>query len=160
MRFRRPERGTRSAASILLVLGVVGGCTDELSIPSVSIGESAPEPLESITRPAEDGTVHLVRLVQRGDRYAFEPAELTIPSGDVVRFVMAGSQPESVVFEAPSEDPEIATFIRSRGLQHGVLLTDAGQAHDVSFRDAPPGRYPFLSLPHASQGMRGAVTVQ
>jgi plastocyanin len=158
MLFRAPERG--AAALLIGTFLAAAGCAGEIPAEEAPEIESGPVPLERITRPAEDGDVHFVRLVQRGDRYSFEPAELTLPPGDVLRFVMTGSQPESVAFDPASATPEAAEFIRGRNLHLGVLLTDVGQARDVSFRDAPPGRYPFLSLPHADRGMRGVVTVQ
>lgn len=127
--------------------------------------EAPPEPvgseiLDRITRPGEGGAVHLVRLVQRGDSYAFDPAEVTIASGDVVRFVMTGSQPESVAFAPAGAAADAAEYIRERGLDRGVLLTEPGSAHDVAFPEAPAGSYPFHSVPHAGQGMRGTVVVE
>jgi plastocyanin len=38
-------------------------------------------------------------------------------------------------------------------------MTDPGETYDVVFRDAPPGTYPFRSLPHGDRGMRGTVTL-
>jgi plastocyanin len=147
---------------VLLCSGLIAAC-DPMADPgpiATSDPEAQPELLERITRPGDGGAVHLVRVVQRPDEYAFEPADLEIVSGDVVRFVMAGSQPESIAFDPVQASPEAADYIRSRMLHLGVLLTDAGQAYDVAFRDAPPGRYPFHSLPHGEQGMRGSVVIE
>jgi plastocyanin len=137
------------------------------ALPSCDAGEPVEEPpgpvpalLEQIARPVDGATVHLVRLVQHGDVYAFEPDEVRIPTGDVVRFVLAGGQPESIVFDAGSATPEAAAFIGEHSLNLGVLLTEAGQAYDVDFREAPPGQYPFLSLPHSVHGMRGVVVIE
>lgn len=159
MRCPGADRSAGRLATALLIALLLTGCSDELSFQPAS-GDVASAPLESITRPAEQGDVHLVRMVQRGDLYAFEPAELTVSTGDVVRFVMTGSQPESVVFDPAATGPQIGDFVRAQGLHRGVLLTDSGQSYDVSFLDAPPGRYPFVSLPHADRGMRGAVIVE
>jgi plastocyanin len=115
--------------------------------------------LQRITSPVEGGAVHLVRIVHQGDLYAFDPAEIVIRPGDVVRFIMAGSQPESVVFDPVEATAEAGDFVRGNTLHQGVLMTDAGQTYDVVFSDAPPGRYPFRSLPHGEQGMQGVVTV-
>ena len=76
-----------------------------------------------------------------------------------MRFVLAGPQPESVAFDtAVAEGPPV-DFIRDRSLHLGVLLLEPGQTYDVSFVDAPPGTYPYVSIPHAVQGMRGVVQV-
>jgi plastocyanin len=158
MRFRRVELLAGAMFAVILS-AAVPGCSDEAPALEAPPEEPRPNTLERITRPAEGGQVHLVRLVQRGDRYAFEPSEITIPPGDVVRFVMVGGQPESVAFEAARAAPAAAEFIRSNQLDLGVLMTETGQAYDVSFQGAPTGSYPFVSLPHGSQGMRGTVVV-
>lgn len=147
----------RSPAHLLAALLWLAAC-DPAPVSETPAAEG-PQVLGGITRPVDGGDVHLVRMVQRGDRYAFEPAEIPIRNGDVVRFVMVGSQPESVAFELTEVGPEMAEYVRANSLERGVLLTEPGQSYDVAFRDAPPGRYPFLSAPHAVQGMRGAVIV-
>ncbi|MEX2583539.1 MAG: plastocyanin/azurin family copper-binding protein [Gemmatimonadota bacterium] len=155
----RTDRRPRAAAGALLAL-LISGCSDQIPGFDAPADDAPPEPLERITMAADAGDVHQIRLVQRGDRYAFEPAEVVLPPGDVVRFVMTGSQPESVAFDTADVTPEVADFIRRNQLHLGVLLTDAGQTHDVPFTDAPPGRYPFVSLPHGTRGMRGSVLIQ
>jgi plastocyanin len=146
-------------AMIVVLLALLVGCGDEVGIPFQDTTVAEPEVLERITRPVEGAAVHLVRIVQRGDAYVFDPAEIRVAPGDVVRFVMSGSQPESVAFEAAAASPGAAEFIREHMLHLGVVLTDPGQAYDVSFLAAPPGRYPFHSIPHATEGMRGEVLV-
>jgi len=95
-----------------------------------------------------------------GGEPAFEPAEVRVRRGDVVRFVLAAPRPESVAFDTAGLPAAAADFVRRSGLLHGPLLTRVGDVYDVSFRDAPPGRYLFLSVPHAGRGMRGAVVVE
>lgn len=146
----------RVAAWVLLAITALGGCRQE---PEPAADPERSEMLDRISRPAEGGAVHLVRMVQRGDQYAFDPADLRIAQGDLVRFVMTGPQPESIVFDATDAPPEVASFIREAALDRGVLLTEPGQLHDVTFAGAPPGSYPFFSLPHADRGMRGRITV-
>lgn len=145
---------------LLAVLAVGTACTGSAAPPPEPAVPEA-DALTTITRPGDGGAVHLIRLVQQGDNYAFDPAEITIPSGDVVRFVMGGEQPESVVFDADQATPaEAAEFVQGHDLHRGILLTRPGQAYDVPFRDAPPGRYPIHSLPHSERGMRGVITVR
>lgn len=136
---------------------MAGGCARDDAL--FGDRQADPEVFEAITRPVADGSVHIVRLLQRGDQYAFDPDVVTVSSGDVLRFVMVGSQPESIVFDPNEATAEAGEFIRSNQLHLGVLLTDAGQVYEVSFLDAPVGRYPFVSLPHAVHGMRGVVDV-
>lgn len=151
---------TRSAAALLaglLSLAPLPGCNDPEPSPPAEPSDTL---LARIARPVEEGRAVLVRMTAEGDRYAFSPAEVTVRPGDVVRFVLTGPQPESVAFDTANSSPEAAAWLRSRGLVRGPLLTRPGQVYEASFRDAPPGRYTFFSVPHASFGMRGAVVVE
>jgi plastocyanin len=154
-----PKRAWRRFFLFPLVLVAAQACEREAPAPLVA-EDSIPGLFQAISRPGDGGQVHLVRLIQRGDSYAFEPAELTIPSNEVVRFVMVGAQPESVAFDTVAGSPEVLAYIRSNGLHRGPLLTDSGQTYDVTFRDAPIGRYRIYSLPHADLGMRGSIIVE
>jgi len=138
---------------------LLAGCGEELVPPRPEEAVQSAEIVDRLTESGDGNAVHLVRLVQRGDQYAFEPAHFSIPSGDVLRFVLAGPQPESVAFDPGAATPEAAAFIRERSLHLGTLLVEPGQAYDVSFRDAPVGQYPFVSVPHGLQGMKGMVEV-
>ncbi len=115
--------------------------------------------LDRITEVPRGVNLHLVRMVTRGETYAFEPAEIPVRAGDLVRFVMVTSRPQSVSFELAELSAEAQQFIRDNDLLHGELLTGAGEVYDVSFQGAPPGRYRFLSVVHADRGMRGVVVV-
>lgn len=141
----------------LLMLVAMAGCGSSAA-PGAGSDEQA-SIFDDIIRPIQGGTVHRVRMMQQGDRYAFEPSEVVARRGDVVRFVMVGSQPESVVFDVADLTTEQAEFISANGLDSGILLTVPGATMDASFADAPDGRYPFLSIPHHAAGMRGGVTI-
>lgn len=124
--------------------------------PEDSTGGAA---VAEITRPVRGGEFHLVRVGALGGRPAFDPAEIRIRRGDVVRFVMTGALPESVAFDTVGLPPDLAGFVRERNLASGVLLLSPGQVYEVRFSGAPEGRYPFYSVPRAQEGMRGAVFV-
>jgi plastocyanin len=128
---------------------------------STADAESADRASDALTAPAASaGAVHFVRLIARGDHYAFDPSELSLRSGDVVRFIQTGHQPESVAFDPIGATPEARDFMLRHGLVSGPLLTDPGAYFDVAFEDAPPGEYPFLSASHREFGMVGRVTVE
>jgi plastocyanin len=116
--------------------------------------------LDRLTAAPRGVDVHLVRVVASGDEFGFQPSEVVVRSGDVVRFVMVTSQPQSVAFSVSDLTPGAEQFVRDTDLMHGELLTSAGEVYDVSFRDAPPGRYPFHSIVHAARGMRGVIVVE
>lgn len=144
----------RRAAALLLLLAA---CRDPAEAPPAAPTDTL---LSRIAAPVEEGRAVLVRMTAEGDRYAFEPPEVRVRPGDVVRFVLSGSQPESVAFDTAGLPPAGVDFLREHGLLRGPLLTRPGQVYEASFRDAPPGRYLFFSIPHAASGMRGAVVVE
>lgn len=152
-----PRRHRTFGLLLALALAVTGCAAEAPPEPSA---DRPSDVLDRITRGTENGDVHLVRLVQSGDRYRFDPDRIIVAPGDVVRFVMEGSQPESVVFDRVEGTPQAATFVRENQLHLGVLLTRAGEAYDVDFEGAPPGAYPFRSVPHAGHGMTGIVEVR
>jgi plastocyanin len=162
-----PHTSTRSASAVSRRL--ICGCAFAALIACAACARDdaaatrdtppADDLLDRITRSADGGSVHLVRIIHRPDHYRFDPATVTVVPGDVVRFVLAGSLPESVVFDPSEATPEAAEFIHSRSMHLGVLLVEPGQSYDFEFKDAPPGRYPFLSIPRSGSGMTGSVDV-
>jgi plastocyanin len=96
------------------------------------------------------GVVHEVGMVSgRGE--LFEPADLTVQRGDVVRFKLisgvhnasfpANRNPSGVALPAPTP-----------------YLQAPGQTHDLVI-DLPPGEYYYHCDPHAALGMVGTLTV-
>jgi plastocyanin len=152
-------RVVKSAIRMVLTACVVSAAA---ACDRVAPGDGAPADtslLGRLTTAPRGVDVHLIRMVPSGDSFAFEPAEVRIRSGDLVRFVMVSSLPQSVSFELSDLSEEAAGFVREQDLQHGTLLTSSGETYDVSFRDAPPGSYRFRSVVHAERGMRGVVIV-
>lgn len=112
-----------------------------------------------------DPTVHEVRMVQDGQNYRFQPANLTIKAGDRIRFINVSGGPHNVSFD-PAQVPAAAKTALSAGMPNqmqelwGPLLTEANAAYTISFARVPAGRYEFFCMPHMAMGMRGTITVQ
>jgi plastocyanin len=105
--------------------------------------------------PAGQGTVHEVKMVttQGGASGVFEPANLTVKKGDVIRFTNDGGAAHNVSFPA-------AENAGAAGLPAATpYLTTAGQTAEVQVTmDA--GTYTYQCDPHAPMGMKGTITVQ
>ncbi len=160
---RTPRTSTRSCFSawpgVLLLL--LAGCRDGVPGQFGMGGEGAEaSPVDAVLAAAPRGAnVHIVRVIARGGRYTFEPSEVHIRSGDVVRFVHTDNQPQAVTFDLERLPSEAAQRLREQGADAGPLLTEPGAVFEIHFRDLPEGSYPFFSVSHAERGMRGEVIV-
>ena len=117
-------------------------------------GQAAPPP-----------TQHEVRMVLSGTTYRFEPANLTIRSGDRIRFTTVSGGPHNVSFD-PAKLPDAAEARISAGMPNqmsplnGPFVINAGDSYTVTFAGVPAGRYEYFCLPHAAMNMKGVITVQ
>ena len=106
--------------------------------------------------------VHVVRM---GGGNRFAPAEVHARPGDTLRFVNSRGGIHNVQFEADSI-PEAARARLARALPgdkiaplSGPLLLGDDETYDIVIPALPPGRYPFLCLPHQTAPMRGVLIV-
>lgn len=99
------------------------------------------------------GKVIEVQMITDENGNYFEPAELTVQRGDVVRFLLV-SGVHNATFPA-SENPRDANL----PTEMAPLLQLPGQTYDVTV-DFGPGEYFFQCDPHAALGMVGTLTVE
>lgn len=114
--------------------------------------------------PAATGTTHDVQMAQVGADYRFVPADLTIKSGDMVKFTNMANMAHNVQFFADSIPAGAAAILDANmpnrmGPLASNLLTAQGETYTISFAGAPVGVYKFNCLPHAATGMHGSITV-
>ena len=105
---------------------------------------------------ARRGVTVTVRMVDDGGRFRFEPADIEVRRGDLIRFVNEGSMPHNVEFvknTAPNGadlgEAWIGGFLMSRTDVYEVQVDDR-------FVD---GRFDYICSPHAALGMKGSITV-
>ena len=115
--------------------------------------------------PAAGGTNHDVNMVLNGAKYEFQPAELTIKSGDMVTFHDKSGGPHNVSFWADSIPAGADAVLKANmpdqmAPMEGPLLTEQDAEYKISFAGAPTGDYRFYCLPHLALGMHGKLTVQ
>jgi plastocyanin len=122
-------------------------------------GAGCPDARRGLLSGGEPPT-HEVLVVARPGHFSFEPSEVTVAPGDRVRFVQTGHLVQSVRFDGSHLEGDALGWLRGRGLDSGPLLTRPGEAYEVDFESAPPGRYPFHSAAHADLGMRGVILVE
>jgi plastocyanin len=111
--------------------------------------------LAALFTPPQDlaaQTVHEVKMVDISmTSFAFEPAEITVKRGDVVKWIHAGTlgQPHNVEF-------------REGGLAGlmGPMLLSVGDTYELTIDERfLAGANPYLCTPHEAMGMKGTITV-
>jgi plastocyanin len=127
---------------------------------------ASPPPQVVAPPVAFTGQVHEIKMRGTPKGYGFEPKELTIKSGDKVRFLLTDGGPHNVSFNsavAPdaTKIPAGAKMIlENQGKLVGALLQAPGQAYELEFsKNLPVGEYNFVCDPHTVLGMKGKITV-
>jgi plastocyanin len=163
-------RVTSLLAGLALVLAACGGgeqnageqqttATPDQAAPA---GDAAPA---GGAAPAAGGTTHDVNMVLEGSSYKYVPDQLTIKSGDVVRFINVSGGPHNVSFWADSIPSGAADALKA-GMPdqmaplEGSLITEPNAVYTINFANAPAGEYKYYCLPHLALGMKAKLTVQ
>jgi plastocyanin len=159
-------RVTSMVAGLAFVLAACGGeQKTEDQQTTATPDQAAPAPAGGEAAPAGGGTTHDVNMVLEGSSYKYVPEQLTIKSGDVVRFHNVSGGPHNVSFWADSVPSGAADALKA-GMPdqmaplEGSLLTEPNAVYSINFAKAPAGEYKFYCLPHLALGMKGKLTVQ
>ena len=111
-------------------------------------------PLPGVIAPA--GRTIVVRAVDDGGRFRFEPADVEVRRGDVIRFVQEGAMPHNVAFVKNTAPTGVDLGELWTG-PYMMTRTDSYEIYvDERFAD---GTYDFICTPHAALGMAGTITV-
>ena len=164
-------RMTSMVAGLTLVLAACGGGGqggggggDQQSTASPDSAPAANAPAAN-TPAAGTGKTHDVKMVLDGSKYKFDPENLTIKSGDVVRYHNASGGPHNVSFWADSipsgaADPLKKNMPNQMAPLEGPLLTEPNAVYEINFAGAPKGEYKYYCLPHLALGMKAKLTIQ
>jgi len=98
---------------------------------------------------------------------SFDPAELTIETGDTVAWEHVGGEPHSVT-AYEDEIPEDATYWASgdfesqqaadEGCDNGQGAVQSGQSYVRTFETT--GEHAYFCIPHEAAGMTGTIIVE
>jgi plastocyanin len=162
-------RVTSMLAGLAFVVAACGGGEQKAGEQQTTTTPDQPAPAGEApaggAAPAAGGATHDVNMVLEGSAYKFVPDQLTIKSGDVVRYHNVSGGPHNVSFWSDSIPSGAAEALKA-GMPdqmaplEGSLLTEPNGVYTVNFAKAPAGEYKFYCLPHLALGMKGKLTVQ
>ena len=137
------------------------------STPAAATASSPSSPGGDVdaAAPITGQTVEVKMLQDTQGNYRFDPADITIKSGDGVKFTMVSGGPHNVAFD-PTQIPVAAKAQLSANMQQQVselsspMMMNPNETYTISFGKIPPGTYAYHCTPHLALGMRGTITVQ
>lgn len=137
------------------------------SAPAAAAAPAAtPAPAGAVAKVAATGATHEIKMIGDEKGYRFEPADLTIKSGDAVKFIMVTGGPHNVSFDPTTiSDPNAkaqldANMDNKTSELMGPTLMNPNEEYVVSFGGVKPGKYEFHCTPHLAMNMKGTITVQ
>jgi plastocyanin len=161
--------------ALLAGAAVLGACSGGEKKVDSSVGAT---PTPTTTTPAAPaaaagavaampatGATHEVKMIGDDKGYRFEPAALTIKTGDAVKFIMVTGGPHNVAFDptttpADSKAQLDANMDQKMSELSSPMLMNPNEAYSISFAGVKPGVYPFHCTPHLAMNMKGVITVQ
>ena len=111
------------------------------------------------------GATHEIKMVGDDKGYRFEPADITIKSGDAIKFVMISGGPHNVAFDpatVPAADKAQldANMDQKMAELQSPMMMNPNESYTISFGGIKPGKIPFHCTPHLAMNMKGTITVQ
>jgi plastocyanin len=133
-----------------------GGATS--TTPGTTTGTGTMAPIS--------GTTKTVNMVGDAKGYRFEPANITVKSGDGIKFVVVSGGPHNVAFDPATIPADVKSQLDANmgtdkmGELSSNMKMNPGEAVTISFANIKAGQYPFHCTPHLALGMKGTITVQ
>jgi plastocyanin len=133
--------------------------------PNPATPSAATPSTGTVAAVAATGATHDVKMIGDDKGYRFDPADLTIKSGDAVKFTVVSGGPHNVAFDpatvpADSKAQLDANMDQKMSELSSPMLMNPNESYVISFGGVKPGVYPFHCTPHLAMGMKGTITVQ
>jgi plastocyanin len=102
-------------------------------------------------------SVHVATVrIDRTKLAELEPATSTVRTGDLLRFMAQDAGAHAIAFDGSALSADARAFMERTGQLRSPPFMAEGSTWVVSFKDAPPGTYPYRCPTHGAQG---AITV-
>jgi len=133
--------------------------------PATTPGTTPAPPAGGDPAAPATGATHEVKMYGDEKGYRFEPKDLTIKSGDAVKFTVVNGGPHNIAFDpatvpADSKNQLNANMIGEMSELSSPMLMNPGENYTISFGNIKAGKYPFHCTPHLQMGMTGTIAVQ
>ena len=154
-----------------IVLGACGGGgegskADSATTPAPgTAGTSTPAPTGTATAMPITGKTVEVKMIMDGNSYRFDPVNITVKSGDGIKFTTTSGMPHNFGFDPATIPDDVEAQLRanmpagSTDLESPFQNT-AGESHTLSLGGIKPGKYEVHCTPHLALGMKGFITVE
>jgi plastocyanin len=144
----------------------VAVATDTTAVAATPAPAPAGTPAATGTMAAITGTTHEVKMVGDAKGYRFEPANITVKSGDGIKFTVVSGGPHNVAFDPATVPADVKAQLDANigaekmGELSSAMKMNPGEAITISFANIKAGTYPYNCTPHLAMGMKGVITVQ
>ena len=168
----------RTFVTALASVAILAACVEKKAATTDSAAAAASTPASATAQPSASTapesetaapitgqTVEVKMLQDAQGNYRFDPADVTIKTGDGVKFVMVSGAPHNVAFD-PVQIPANAKSQLSANMPQQVselsspMMMNPNETYSISFGKMPPGKYSYHCTPHLTFGMKGTITVQ
>ncbi len=154
-----------------LLLGACGGGDKAATTDSAAAPADAPAAAPADAAPAAGamapitGTTHEVKMIGDGAGYRFEPANITVATGDGIKFIMVSGGPHNIAFDpalvpAAAKAALMANMPEQSGELSSKMMLNADESYTISFAGVPAGEYAYHCTPHLAMNMKGVITVK
>ena len=154
--------GVALLSGVVLLGACKGGETQKAADSATPA--ATPAPTGAVTMSPVTGTVHEVRMVGDATGYRFEPANITVKSGDGIKFINVSMGPHNVAFDAATipADVKDQLWANMPNSMDGSspMFTIPNEEWTLSLGNIKAGKYPFHCTPHLAMNMKGEITVQ
>jgi len=157
------------------VLGACGGGGEKAAdttkaappagAPPAAAAAPGAAPTSTVPKVAATGKTVDIKMIGDDKGYRFDPADVTIKSGDALRFINVTGGPHNIAFD-PETMPADAKAQLDANMDNKMadlsspMLMNPNENYVISFGGVKPGKYTFHCTPHLAMNMKGSVTVQ
>ena len=152
------------------VLGACGGgdktpaTTTDTATTAATTTSTTTTTTGTATKKPATGKTWEVKMIGDGTTYKFEPENITIKSGDNIKWVMVSGGPHNVAFDpaevmAAAKPQLMANMDNQMSEMSGPIMSNPGEFYEISFANVPAGKFNYHCTPHLAMNMRGTITI-